>query len=125
MTSFKVSLIFFTLLIAIIISNIIFINSTEITLLKKVEQIELTDNENRKTTLDEISDMQKYWQSRKELVAVSVPYSQILRISELIQSLSSYYKSDELGEYENTKELLKLAINQIGKQEQFLWSNIL
>ena len=128
MNAFKISVIFFIFLIAIIISNMFFIKSTEETLLKMIKEIEVTDsitnNENRKKTIDSISDLQKYWQDQKDLVAISVSYTQISRISELIQSLRSYYESDEIGEYQNTKELLKLTINQIGKQEQFLWSNI-
>ena len=114
MTAFKTALTASLLLIAIIISNMIFIRSTEGTILDEIAMIEsyvgMLGLEGKQKTLEAISRLSDYWQGRRELVALSVPYTQISKISELIRSLESYYERDELGEFENTKELLKLAL---------------
>ncbi len=124
MVSFKTAIIASIVLIGILLGNIFFIRSVESKLLKKLDNIEKLLEASEKLDSPQISnaihDIIDFWQDRARIAVFSVPYAQILRISEQLQSLLAYYEGGEMGELKNTKELLRLAIIEFGKMEQLL-----
>ncbi len=122
MKSLAVTVILLIVMIACIVWNYFYINQTADEMNKILEAIPDITSPNCEQKAHQITE---YWQSRTDMVGLSVGYSALDRISEQCKLLlSSIHCGDSYG-YHEAITLLRDAIEDMRRLEQFSVSNLL
>ena len=121
MKVFYFSLIIFTTLISAIAINYHYINSTSDALTEMLNKLESAGEDEEET---QIKNIKEFWESNKIKLSISVSFNEINRMDDLINTLEVNYKTENDQDYELTKALLKVAIEEIRRLERFSIENI-
>ncbi len=119
MKTFWCSLGVFLLLIGAIVFNFIYVNRTA------DELIRLTENVPEDPTgADEaLEALAGYWKSNRDFLGMSVSYTELNRVDDLIVAMQSHGKQAETADYLCDRALLLPAICEIRRLEQFhVWN---
>ena len=112
------SIILFCILIAVIIVNVFYINQTVQELRTLTEEINLDSSD------DEVKALIDTWQKRKKYLALSVSYSSLDEICDLVIQIASAYKAGNTEALERNKELLFDELSGITRFEKISIENV-
>lgn len=115
MKALRISLILFWILVICIVSNVIFIHNCADRLL------ELSTAPPTEETL---SELEEFWESRKEFVGLSISEVHIDNVSRLIISARHAYESGDKFELKKDLALLSDAAEGIRRYERLSLENI-
>ncbi|MBO5305435.1 MAG: DUF4363 family protein [Clostridia bacterium] len=121
MKAFAAVCVFFSLMIAVIVGNAIYINRTVDDFIVTLKYAEFPDGTNAPTDLEGIRIK---WEKEKNYIQASVSHDKIDKVSELITSLLIYKRHGHRAEYEKTAELLRVAFEELRLLEELSAVNI-
>lgn len=110
-------------MIAIIATNIVYVNNTCDMIYGKALEIDESEIYNEKT-LKSITELSDTWERNRPFVEMSISHPNANRISELIASVRSYYESHDFSEFKNAKALLVSALSDLCHLDRFNIGNI-
>ena len=122
MKSFLFSMALFALLLFVIAWNFVYVNSTADRLLEMIEALPASPDENALAPAEELSD---FWDDRINSIGFSVGYTVLDRISEQAATLVTTSKYHNFFDYQLAKELLRDAVRDMRRLEQFSVGNLL
>ena len=122
MKSFLCSMALFALLLFVIAWNFVYVNSTAEKLLDMIDALPDSPDESALAPAEELSE---FWHARTDYVGFSVGYTVLDRISEQAATLVSTAKYHDFFDYQLAKELLRDAVRDMRRLEQFSVGNLL
>ena len=122
MKSFLWSMFLFGLLLVVIVWNFIYVNRTAERLLDMIEALPSDPDDSALAPAEELSD---FWHTRINSIGFSVGYTVLDRISEQAATLVSTTKYHDFFDYQLAKELLRDAVQDMRRLEQFSVGNLL
>lgn len=121
MKSLATVCIIFFLMIAVIVSNAIYINKAVEDFIVTLQFADFSDDVDSTTKLEGI---QVKWEKEKNYIQASVSHEKIDTISDLLTSLLIYKRHGNREEYEKTAELLRRAFEELRLLEELSAVNI-
>ncbi len=121
MKSLATVCIIFFLMIAVIVSNAIYINKAVEEFIVTLQFADFSDDVDSTTKLEGI---QVKWEKEKNYIQASVSHEKIDTISDLLTSLLIYKRHENREEYEKTAELLRRAFEELRLLEELSAVNI-
>ena len=122
MKSFLLSMALFALMLFLIAWNFVYVNRTAEALLDMVDALPNDPDETALAPAEELSD---FWHKRTDSIGFSVGYTVLDRISEQAATLVTTAKYHNFFDYQLAKELLRDAVRDMRRLEQFSVGNLL
>ena len=122
MKSFLISMVLFALLLLVIAWNFSYVNSTADRLLEMIEEMPSSPDDSALSPAEELSD---FWHKRTNSIGFSVGYTVLDRVSEQAATLVTSAKYHDFFNYQLAKELLRDAVRDMRRLEQFSVGNLL
>lgn len=122
MKSFLCSMALLALLLGALICNFVYVNRTADRLLEMVDALPSSPDESALAPAEELS---AFWDERTDTIGFSVGYTVLDRISEQAATLVTTAKYHNFFDYQLAKELLRDAIRDMRRLEQFSVGNLL
>ncbi len=114
MKIFIISIVLLILMLLIIITNFFYVlNTTE----KFYDMVSSMSFDKACADSSLATELQKEWQSKKDMLSFSVNYSLIFTIDDLIASMRALAISEERGNYESVRASLLNAISDMKRLE--------
>jgi hypothetical protein len=121
MKIFIISLVFFTLMLAGIVLNFIYINKVSDELYVMAYEAPAVGVEGCYAAVSKLDD---YWQKNHDIIRLSVSFVELNQVSDAIVSMKSYAKSGSADDYENARQILLNAIHEMRRLESFKLSSL-
>lgn len=122
MKSFAITCGLFLLMIAVIISNAIFVNQSVDDF---IGTLNAADPQNREDCLLVLDGIRIKWEKEKNIIQSSVSHTKIDTVSDLLDSIAVYASHENFEEYEKTAALLINAFEELRLLEDLSAVNIL
>ena len=119
MKAFWASVILFGVMLILIIGNAAYIHET-------TDRIRLFDSalDNRSDRAEVLSDLNTFWSARRRIISLSVGYEQLDHLTETIDCLRWADSISDEAEFERYRILLRDAIDEIERTENFSVENL-
>ena len=121
MKSFLLSMALFALMLLLIVCNFLYVNRTADRLLNLVDSLPSSPDDSALAPAEELSD---FWQTRMNSIGFSVGYTVLDRVSEQAATLVCSAQYHDFFGYQLAKELLRDAVSDMRRLEQFSFGNI-
>ena len=112
----------FVLLLVAVACNFSYVNRTADALLEKIDALPQSPDESALAPAEELS---AFWEARTNSIGFSVGYTVLDRISEQTATLVTTAKYHNYFDYQLAKELLRDAVGDMRRLEQFSAGNLL
>ena len=122
MKSFLCSMALFALLLCVIVCNFLYVNRTADKLLEMIDALPASPDDSALAPAEELS---AFWDERTDTIGFSVGYTVLDRISEQAATLVTTAKYHNFFDYQLAKELLRDAVRDMRRLEQFSVGNLL
>ncbi len=119
MKAVPISITLLCILILCIIINVAFISSSEKYMLQKAQSLRAPD-----TRGEELSELETFWEKRKDLIGLSVSNITIDQASDIIICLREAYTNKDEKEFQKNCGLLEDIAKNIGRGEKLTMGNI-
>ena len=115
MRDFIISIILFSILLALIIGNSLYINN-EIKLLNEaVKDVPEIDSPECQNSINHLRDE---WQSFKKIARLSLNYAEINRMDCLIEEMNCHLRTKNVNDFENSKVMILNLLGEIVRLEE-------
>lgn len=121
MKGFLATICIFVLVLAIILTNKIYLTNVSTDFLQQAQSL----RGNLPHSINRIEKLQKDWDNNKDLLQISVSHKRIDTVTDLIDALLCYARMQDETEYKKTAALLVNALEEIKRFEEFSAVNIL
>lgn len=122
MKSFLLSMALFALMLFLIAWNFVYVNRTAETLLDMIDALPSDPDDSALAPAEALSD---FWHAKTDSIGFSVGYTVLDRISEQAETLVATAKYHDFFDYQLAKELLRDAVRDMRRLEQFSVGNLL
>lgn len=122
MKSFLFSMALFALLLLAIAWNFAYVNSTAERLIEMIDALPSSPDDSALLPAEELS---AFWDKRTNSIGFSVGYTVLDRVSEQAATLVSSARYHDFFNYQLAKELLRDAVRDMRRLEQFSVGNLL
>lgn len=118
MKAFIISALLFSLLIALIIGNAIYVHRVSEQIRNKLDVL---DQSNAEETL---SYLEEYWQRHQPYIGLSVSYRELDHLSELLLSLRASSETQNEQDFELYRKIAIDAADELSRLERFSIENL-
>lgn len=120
MKAFYVALVLFTIMLGLIITNSLYVNSTCSELCNVISQLDPRDE----SCPDFIDLLYGLWRENEAYLSLSIAAGRSEVIEAHIAALQEYYDTQEYAEFKRSAKQLYLVFEEISALERLRWDNI-
>lgn len=121
MKTFYASIILFIITVSLIVLNYSYISNLSEKLTEMTENLPSPSEEG---CYKAVEDLYAFWEKNHDIARISTGYIELNKISDAITSLKVYAANNSISDFENTRELLYNAIDELHRLESFSFYNI-
>ena len=111
MKAFICSIIIFSVLLILIITNSIYLHHTSNKLINQASSLSINDT-------DKIQGLCAFWQSHKLIFSISMHDAQVEKVTELIENIKSAATAGDSAEFQKNISLLIELLEDLKKMEE-------
>ena len=119
MKVFAISILLFIILLAVILSNALYIRSTAQIMHQLTARLD--EPKSRSDVLDELRSL---WEKRRPIIALTVGYRELDHFDETLTQLQWAHQIESEAEFAHFRALLPNAIDELTRTEHFSIKNI-
>ncbi len=110
MRSFLITLLIFLLMLFLIVANSLYVQGVS----EEIRRLTSKEEQN----IDSAEELESFWERNMPFLSLSVPYSELERVSELITELKHYTTVENESEKDRIQLLIKEAASDICRPEK-------